>query len=533
MKFLVFDNRNGLGDASKLILNWDSVKYIKPSNATTFFIELNSGANIELTLSPGNSSEVIDAINRVVKANPNTSVLNVNPSEVGGFLFSSIVYNVAASGSIDGSGTANEVAVFTDPNTISSISSGTSGQVLTSNGAGSDPSFQTLSSGPATEFDESLTNITTFSGPNNFIGKNIVQKAPSAFLGDQPTSTIAIGNNVGNNSAGDNGLGGKICSNNILIGEDVINNQSAGASFGFSLGAVNNTLIGKSIFNNFDDGSDARFAGNSVLIGHDLITGSITGVTGSDAITRSVIIGDSIAQNVAGSINTKSQNILIGCDIESLGTTAAVSNQVVIGTKAFELGAGGNEVVAIGYRACAGGSADQTTAIGADAGRLNNLGQNSTVIGYNANASLPGTANEFTLGNSSVSTLRCQQTTITSLSDERDKTSIEEIPYGLDFVDSLLPKRFVWDNRAEIRIEEDEDGNQIEVEYFSANKGKKDIGFIAQDLQTVDNDWLNLVYDVNPERLEASYGKLIPVLVKAIQELSAKVTALENDEAPV
>ena len=135
MKFLVFDNRNGLGDASKLILNWDSVKYIKPSAANTFFIELNTGANIELTLGTGNSSEVIDAINRVVKANPNTSVLNVNPSRVGGFLFSSIVYNVAASGSIDGSGTANELAVFTDPNTISSISSGTSGQVLTSNGA--------------------------------------------------------------------------------------------------------------------------------------------------------------------------------------------------------------------------------------------------------------------------------------------------------------------------------------------------------------------------------------------------------------
>jgi hypothetical protein len=36
------------------------------------------------------------------------------------------------------------------------------------------------------------------------------------------------------------------------------------------------------------------------------------------------------------------------------------------------------------------------------------------------------------------------------------------------------------------------------------------------------------VYDANPEKLEASYGKLIPVLVKAIQELSAKVTALEN-----
>ena len=32
---------------------------------------------------------------------------------------------------------------------------------------------------------------------------------------------------------------------------------------------------------------------------------------------------------------------------------------------------------------------------------------------------------------------------------------------------------------------------------------------------------------VNPEKLEAKQGNLIPVLVKAIQELSTKVTALE------
>ena len=128
--------------------------------------------------------------------------------------------------------------------------------------------------------------------------------------------------------------------------------------------------------------------------------------------------------------------------------------------------------------------------------------------------------NQVTLGNSSIGTLRCQVTSITALSDQRDKKDIETIPYGLDFVNSLKPKKFVWDNRAETN----EDGN----EFFSANKGKKDIGFIAQELQTVDDDYLNLVYDSNPEKLEATYGRLIPVLVKAIQDLSAKVKALEN-----
>ena len=42
-----------------------------------------------------------------------------------------------------------------------------------------------------------------------------------------------------------------------------------------------------------------------------------------------------------------------------------------------------------------------------------------------------------------------------------------------------------------------------------------------------DFDFLDLVMDENLDKLEAKQGNLIPVLVKAIQELSAKVTALE------
>jgi hypothetical protein len=58
-----------------------------------------------------------------------------------------------------------------------------------------------------------------------------------------------------------------------------------------------------------------------------------------------------------------------------------------------------------------------------------------------------------------------------------------------------------------------------------------DMGFIAQDLQQVQKDTgitvPGLVYDVNPDKLEASYGRLFPLLVKAVQELSIKVRELE------
>jgi hypothetical protein len=37
----------------------------------------------------------------------------------------------------------------------------------------------------------------------------------------------------------------------------------------------------------------------------------------------------------------------------------------------------------------------------------------------------------------------------------------------------------------------------------------------------------NLVLEENPERLEAAMGTLIPILVKAIQELNQKIERLE------
>ena len=54
-------------------------------------------------------------------------------------------------------------------------------------------------------------------------------------------------------------------------------------------------------------------------------------------------------------------------------------------------------------------------------------------------------------------------------------------------------------------------------------------GFIAQELQTAqkDSEYLNLINDDNPDKLEAQQGNLIPVMVQAIKELSAENTALK------
>ena len=64
-------------------------------------------------------------------------------------------------------------------------------------------------------------------------------------------------------------------------------------------------------------------------------------------------------------------------------------------------------------------------------------------------------------------------------------------------------------------------------------KAKVQVGFIAQELQAAQNavnsttkDILNVVQEDDPRRLEAKQGNLLPVIVKAVQELSVKVNNL-------
>jgi hypothetical protein len=154
------------------------------------------------------------------------------------------------------------------------------------------------------------------------------------------------------------------------------------------------------------------------------------------------------------------------------------------------------------------------TCVGHGAGSAITTGKYNMVLGAFASASSATVDYEITLGSSSITNLRCADTSISSLSDRRDKTDIVDLPVGLDFVNTLKPRQFKWQTR----------------EGIPHKDGTVRAGFIAQELQEVQTgaEYLDLVYDSNPDQLEVKQGKLIPVLVKAIQELSTKNTALES-----
>ena len=69
---------------------------------------------------------------------------------------------------------------------------------------------------------------------------------------------------------------------------------------------------------------------------------------------------------------------------------------------------------------------------------------------------------------------------------------------------------------------------QIKVRNFDwINGGKKDIGFIAQEIKEI---WPKCVQGINDpsDYYGVSYGDLVPLLLKSIQELNERIKVLEN-----
>ena len=75
--------------------------------------------------------------------------------------------------------------------------------------------------------------------------------------------------------------------------------------------------------------------------------------------------------------------------------------------------------------------------IGCGAGLLVDTGNNNIVIGCNATASAGGVSNEVTIGNSSNNSYRIYAAGWSNVSDARDKTEVEDLALGLEFVKQL------------------------------------------------------------------------------------------------
>ena len=140
-------------------------------------------------------------------------------------------------------------------------------------------------------------------------------------------------------------------------------------------------------------------------------------------------------------------------------------------------------------------------------------------------------SNNIILGNNNTSALYCADTSISS-SDSRDKTDINDFTKGLDWIKGLRPVTYRWDRRTWYGTEE----NPYGTPDGSKKRSRLHVGFLAQEALAVEqsngyghNNDDSLILNLTDDGMSygMKYERLVPILVNAIKELSAKVTALE------
>ena len=336
------------------------------------------------------------------------------------------------------------------------------------------------------------------------IGRGGGNIATNMFIGTAATGATASSfKNVAVGVAALNGVtNGQL---NVAVGWNALNGINTGTSnvaIGNNAGALLTTSFNTAVGAFALDG--ATGGSSNVALGYSALTATVTG-------SNNTSVGASSGQAVTSGYN----NTFVG--YTAGGAIDIGFSNTAVGYSALSTVTSAGYNVAVGENAGKNTSGQQNTFLGFQAGYALTSGDNNTVIGYNAAASTTSVSNEITLGNSSIATLRCQVTSITALSDARDKKDVQNIPLGVDFIQRLRPVSFVWNTR---------DGAKVNVPEF---------GFIAQELQSAQRDHgvtlPGLVHDINPDRLEAAPGTLIPVLVKAVQELQAQIDDLKRQLA--
>ena len=133
--------------------------------------------------------------------------------------------------------------------------------------------------------------------------------------------------------------------------------------------------------------------------------------------------------------------------------------------------------------------------------------------------------------NVSTNNFECK-VSLTSGSDIRDKTDIEDLPdsAGLNFVNQLRPVTYVWDNRADYYPHTHERYGERD---HSKKSSKKEVGFISQEVKLIEEsigwDTDHIVSTSNQDFWKLTYERITPILTKAIQELSSQVDELKSE----
>ena len=312
--------------------------------------------------------------------------------------------------------------------------------------------------------------------------------------------------------------------------------------------------------------------GASTLTGNTTVGGTF-GVTGASTLTGNTTVGGTLGVTgalTAATVNSVSiassadgYSYLIGNLLPNIsshtGRNTGMGSQsmqdLTSGTHNACFGYAAGRDITTGTRNAIFGGAwagnevtegDGNTIIGAEAGWDITTGSNNTVVGYQVaddlitgsnntaighgagSASLyPGGqltgSNQVIIGNDSI-THAYIKVAWTVTSDERDKADIVPMSHGLDIIENITPINYVWDARSSY-WESEPDGSKKQSDNLRT-------GFSSQNikaaLDAVGYEGNSVVDSKDPESLKLTETNIIPFLVNAVKELSAKVKVLET-----
>jgi hypothetical protein len=301
-----------------------------------------------------------------------------------------------------------------------------------------------------------------------------------------------------------------------------VNNMAAG-----STGSSGNANV------SFGYGSLSNSTGNyNTAIGHTALYANTTGRLNIANGYRA------LRSNTEGNFNTAN-----GYNALYLNTLG--SSNTANGHTALQLNTTGNDNTAIGSGALyLNTTGNCNTAIGAGADVSANNLTNATAIGYNVRATA---SNQVRIGNNIVTSIG-GYAAWTNISDGRAKKNIRADVPGLNFINSLQPVTYNLDPDAmdELLKSDDPEINRLndslrssrspeekafEAKARAAKQKQVQTGFVAQDVEKIAK---SIGYDFSGVDVDEMgiyglrYAEFVVPLVKAVQELSEKNTALQE-----
>ena len=272
-------------------------------------------------------------------------------------------------------------------------------------------------------------------------------------------------------------------------------------------------------------------ASNNTAVGRSALQSNTTG-TANTAIGKDALLANTTANN----------NTAVGMDALTANTTG--SENTAVGQNALLANTTASDNVGIGHSALeANTTGAANTALGKNSGKANTTGSSNVYLGRDTGITgSPGGNNTggngaIFLGDENIGDAHIQ-VDWTVASDARDKTDVEPIKTGLDFVNKLEPVTYRWDKRSKYgdKYADDYDLN-AQTPDGTHKEDWLDVGFLAQDVEELEAEYsynmqdnTNLATRLSDDGKQYSlkYTKFIPSLVKAVQELSAQVEELKT-----